>query len=65
MKNAEVIIQSTEVLKSACIQVRTKIKTYDDIDRLVHNNISTCRELATYGVSCGEVIKSIHAINLV
>ena len=26
VKNAEVIIQSTEVLKSVCIKVRTKIK---------------------------------------
>ena len=37
-------------------------KTNDDSDRLVNNNISTCCELVTYGVSCGKVIKSVYAI---
>ena len=58
---------SNHTINGGCVHksANENKKTNDDGDRLVNNNISTCRELVTYGVSCGKVIKSILAIKLV
>ena len=43
------IKQLTDVLKSACIQVKTENnKTHNNIDILLNNNINTCPDLVIY-----------------